>query len=434
MSFVNLHTHSTFSIRDSIGRIPDMVSRAKEVGYSAFAITEHGNLSSSITFYNECKNQGIKPVIGSELYLATRTRYDKEKQFDKYSHIILLAMNKTGWVNLCQLVTKSNEPHAFYNKPRIDRELLREHNDGLICLSACIGGEIPKTILKKYQVQCDITESNEVKNGYDKDIDELVNWYKDVFGDRFYLEVQNHHIKNDAGFAFEDFVTNEIFELSKKHKVKVVATTDTHIVRAEDRMAHNIMLAMNNKNALATDPGFGYPGDGYHIMSEKEMLALFPNNPEIIHESGNIAERCNLEFEFGNFKLPHIIDIRKEDQFFRDEVIAGLRRKMGNNIPDKYIERLDMEIDTIVKMTFPSYFLMLQEFIAWGKRNDILFSPARGSAAGSLVAFAMDITTVDPIKYDLSFARFLNSGRMSYPQIDFEEYPLQEWRNARNDK
>jgi len=440
-NYVNLHQHSIYSIRDSIAKIPQLVSRAKELGHPGIALTDHGTIGGTIELYNECNKIGIKPILGTEAYMATRGRHDKEKGIDKYYHITLLAMNNIGWQNIIHLVSESYLPENFYYKPRIDRELLARYNEGIICLSGCIGGHLSHSIMDHLGVTfedeegnttntkaecCSVDDTIEDKESY-KDI---ARWYKKVFGDRYYLEVQNHN------FGPEKKVNEVIMSLSKELNIKVVATGDTHFVYEEDEYAHKIMLAIRD-NINVNDERMNkikYPGDGYNLLSEQEILNRFPGNSEVVFNTMEVYERCNVILELGNFKLPHPINIKQEDSYFTNMVTQGLIKRYGKPLSKQVINRAQEEINTIVQMTFPSYFIIVADYVNHCKNNGIAIGPSRGSAAGSIVAYALGITDVDPLKYKLSFARFLSSGRSSVPKIDFAEYSLARWKEENDRK
>lgn len=439
MDFANLHGHSIYSIRDSICKPKELIAYAKEIGMPAIALTDHGTLSGIVEFYQEAIKQNIKPIVGCEVYMATRSRFDKEKGIDKYYHLTLIAMNNVGWSNLTQLVSESFKEEHFYHKPRIDRELLRKHNAGLICLSGCLASHLSHAILKEKQITFkdedgDIVEppkldcgcSVHTENTKKESFIDIINWYKEVFGDRYYLEIQNH------GIPEEDIVRDTILDVAKQVGVKVVATGDTHIVRPQDVKAHNIMLAIRDRKSIYDESFSGYPGVGYSLPDEKYIKERFAMAPEAVSNTMEIAERVNLKFNFGNFKIPRFVNVREEDEMFREKVMQGLISRFGENITPEYIQRAEEEIQTIIQMTFPSYFLIVNDYIAAAKKMGIPVGPGRGSAAGSLVAYALEITDVDPIKYDLSFSRFLNKGRAAIPLINFKEYPIEEWKKQNN--
>lgn len=436
MDFVNLHSHSIYSVRDAISKPKELIARAVELGMPAIALTDHGTIGGVMEFSKEAIKQGIKPIVGCEVYMATRSRFDKENKIDKYYHLTLLTMNQTGYKNLCRLISESYKKEHFYRKPRIDRELLRKYNEGLICLSGCLAGNLAHSILKEKNIE-EKNYTDEAGNfnkpsvecstpGHDDITEEtfiqVIDWHFDVFGDRYYLEIQNH------GILEEDIVRDTILNLAYERKIKVVATGDTHFVNKVDVKAHNIMLAIRDRKSIYDEDFSGYPGDGYSLPDEQYLKDKFSMAPETVFNTLEVAERCNLKLDLGSFKIPRFIDVYKEDDIFANEAIQGLKKKFPNGAPLEYEERLQMEIKTIQQMTYPSYFLIVQDYIQAAKSRGIPVGPGRGSAAGSLVSYCLGITNVDPLEYDLSFSRFLNKGRSAVPQINFSEYSIKEWK------
>lgn len=425
MTYAPLHMHSHYSLLDSNAKIKDMVARAKELGIPAMALVDHGTASGALAFYKECKKQGIKPLLGSELYVAKRHRTQKEgRALDGYYHLVLIAMNSTGWANLCKLITEGFRPEHYYYKPRVDRELLAKYNEGLIALSACIGGNVPKAIMRELNLEFIDQEGSEVDTEDAESYMDVINWHRRVFGDRFYIEIQRH------GMSVEFDVNNRLVEASRAMGIKLVATTDSHYVHKEDKLAHNILLTIGNGREMSSESvkAREYEGDGYYMFPPEEMYSLFRDVPEAVQNTLEIAERCDLEFNFGDLMLPHVVDSKIEDQVFREEVIRGLHNRFGEVIPDDVMERAEAEMTTIIQMTYPSYFLIVSDYVRAQKKNGNLIGPGRGSAAGSIVSYALDITDVNPIEYGLSFARFLNKGRAAIPQVNFEEFTLQDFK------
>ena len=415
----------------------DYVKRANELGLSAVALTDHGTMAGLLKLYHESKKHNIKPIMGSELYIANRSRFQKENGIDGYHHITLIAMNKTGWKNLNYLIGESYSPESFYKRPRIDRDLLRKHNEGLICLSGCFGGHLAKqikwTIGRDYDLFYKKANELVINHGHDENNymflqetpEEIVQWYKNVFGDRYYIEVQNHHIGK-----VEEEVNDYLYSLANKYNIKTVATGDSHYVYEKDRKVHNIMLLSRNKTTIKETPEkeIQYPGTGYHLMSSEEMFANFSGHEEAVKNTLEIADRCNIEFKFNDFKLPKIVEPEKEDLHLASMVEKGLEQRYGKPLPNEVISRAQTELDTIFKMNVSSYFLLVADFVNWCKNNNIPTNIARGSAGGSVVTYALGITELDPLKYDLLFSRFLNRGRAAIPVIDFDEFPLEEWK------
>jgi len=441
MNFVNLHQHTTFSTMDSVAKISDLAKRAKELKYPAIALTDHGTLSGAVEFYKTMKAIDIKPILGMEAYVANRSRFDKENKIDHYYHLTLIAMNKKGWQNLCTLVNESFKAESFYRKPRIDRELLRRHNEGLIALSGCLASNLSKAIMDQRNIsfkdedgyetltaiECADCSDGHICDKHRKESPEdVIKWHKEIFGDRFYLELMNH------GLRQENIIREALLEFAEKHKIKTVATGDTHMVLNQDVIIHDMMLADRKKTTL-DDPDFGkYPGDGYYLPDEEYLKQRFSQYPEAINNTLEIADRVNFEFEFGNYKIPTFGNIRQEDELFRKQAIQGLIKRMGTNkVPTEYKNRLLHEIQIITQMNFASYFLIVSDYVVWAKTHGILVGPGRGSAAGSLVSYALRITDIDPIQHDLSFGRFLNKGRSAIPLISFPEYPFEQWMKHR---
>lgn len=434
--FINMHQHSIYSIRDSIAKIDELILRAVELKMSAIGLTDHGTMGGIPSFYKEATEHEIKPLLGCEVYMSTRSRTQKEKGIDKYYHLTLLAMNNTGWHNLSTLVSEGYQPDNFYYKPRIDRELLRKYNEGLICLSGCMGANLANSILREQHIDYIDDEGNhETAECCDSHLDdgdkilyetpdEVVEWHKKVFGDRYYLEVQNHNTPKDT------VVNNRIYELSKKYNIKTIATGDTHFVNKDDVTAHDIMIAIRGGFSIHDDKmnDLKYPGNGYELLSYDEMVSRFPNNKESVENTAEIADRCNVKFNLNNLKLPHVVDLKDEDEIFRTKVMEGLKKRFGTILSPEVITRAEEEIDTIIQMTYPSYFLLVSDYIKWCRNNNIPIGPGRGSAAGSIVSYALEITDVNPLDYGLSFSRFLNKGRAAIPIVDFKEYPYAEWQ------
>jgi len=438
-----LHVHSGYSIRDGISSVKSLVDRAVELNIPGIALTDHGTMAGSIHLYNYAKEKGIKPILGVEVYIANRSRYKKEAGIDKYYHLTLLAMNINGWKNLSTLIGLSHEADAKYNKPRIDRELLRRYSDDIICLSGCYGGNL------SFQIRADmlIEDSKMYVNAWDR-IDELeqehgedysneynfaketpqdvIDWHKGVFGDRFYIEIQNHNMGET-----EQTVISELFRLAEVNNIKYVITTDSHFTNVEDREVHNIMLASGRGITINDEKwsSIPYHGDGYHIMNYSEIMQLFPGKEQGLINTLEIMDRCNVEFEFGNYRLPSTVeDPSEENDVFMRAVEAGLEKRFGEDITPEIIERTQLEVDTIIQMALPAYFLVVAEYTQWAKDNEIPVGPGRGSAGGSMVAYLLNITEVDPLVHKLFFGRFLNKGRAAIPVIDFDELTYDKFR------
>jgi len=401
MRFVHLHVHTYYSLLDGMCKIDELVKKAKELGYEALAITDHGNMYGVIEFYKKCKKNNIKPIIGLEAYLAPRTIYDKIHKIDSKSyHLTLLAKNYEGYLNLINLTTIANL-EGFYYKPRIDKNLLKSHSSGLICLSGCLAGEIPRSIL-----------NNDLEKA-----EKLIYEYIDIFGrDNFYLEIGWH-----PGIEESKKVFKPLIELSRKTKVKLVATQDIHYINKEDRDVHDIFLAIQTGKDIDEKERLTMKDDFFYLTSPEEMLESFKEIPSAIENSLEIAEKCNLEIELNKTKPPlyEVPEGLTVDDYLKKLCYEGLRaRNLENDKATR--ERLEYELSVIKQTKFSSYFLIVQDFVNWAKNSGIKVGPARGSAAGSLVAYLLRITEVNPLKYNLIFERFLTPERISFPDIDVD--------------
>ena len=401
MSFVNLHVHSEYSLLDGACRISRLPYAAKNLGQNALAITDHGVMYGVIDFYRECKKCGIKPIIGCEVYVAPRTRFDKTFELDReYYHMILLCENNQGYQNLIKLVSKGFT-EGFYNKPRIDDELLKEYHDGLICLSACLAGEIPQNLLK---------------DNYQKAKEKAI-FYRDLFGkDNFFLELQNHGIEEQLK------VNPQILTISEETGIPLVATNDSHYIEKSDSNTHRILLCIQTNRTVNDENKLEFKTEEFYLKSEEEMRALFKNVPQAIDNTQLIADRCNVEFEFGVRKLPHfdVPDNQDHFEYFKAQCYRGLYKHYGENPSKDVTDRLEYELSTIKRMGFVDYYLIVNDFVQYAKSVDIPVGPGRGSGAGSLCAYCIGITDVDPIKYNLLFERFLNPERVSMPDFDID--------------
>lgn len=416
--YVHLHNHTHHSLLDGMTKIPDLVSRVKELGMEACAITDHGTLSGSIEFYKEAKKAGIKPIIGIETYVAARTIHDRDPAKDKARyHLILLAMNNTGYQNLMKLSTIANL-EGYYYKPRIDHALLEKYNEGIIALSACLGGEVSEPLKH---------------DDYEK-AKEVASWYKSVFGDRYYLEIQDHQ-----EFELQNKVNEYLFRLADELDIKTVVSSDAHYVNAEDQQSHEILLCVGTGAFLSDEKRMSLTDFHLHVTDPKDVIARWSEkHPDTVSNTKEIADRCNVEIDLGGILIPKFPTPNGEsEKEFLDHLVYGgmARRYLGvdakealkmsddevrKQLTQEQVERLDMELDVLDKMGYNGYFLIVQDFINWGKDRGIIFGPGRGSAAGSIVAYALNITDLDPLKYDLLFERFLNPDRISMPDIDID--------------
>ena len=404
MAFTHLHVHSEYSLLDGMSKINKAPEYVKSLGMDSLAITDHGVMFGIIDFYKSCKKSGIKPIIGCEVYVAPRTRFDKDPDRDRnMNHLILLAENMTGYKNLTKIVSAAFT-EGFYFKPRVDKELMREHSEGIICLSACLAGAIPRKIL------------NGDYSGAKAEALEL----RDIFGkDNFYLEIQNHFLDDDKP------ATQGLVRLSEEIGAPLVATNDAHYIKRSDAKAHDVLLAIQTGSTVDDENRMRFANDEFYLKSESEMMELFPDHPEAIENSHKIAERCNVEFEFGEYHLPEFIppEGMTNKDYLRKLCYDGLERRYGSEAlqdGSTYRDRLESELEVIEKMGYVEYFLIVWDFIHYAKSNDIPVGPGRGSAAGSIVAYSLAITEIEPIKYNLIFERFLNPERVSMPDIDVD--------------
>ena len=403
-SFVHLHVHSEFSLLDGLARVSDLCEYAQESGMGALALTDHGQMYGMVKFYRAAKKAGIKPICGCEVYQAPRRLYQKEAQLDnKYYHLILLAQNQTGYQNLLQLVTQANV-EGFYYRPRIDKELLAEHAEGLICLSACISGEIPSLIL----------------NGQMDKARQTVGWFKDLFGpDRYFLELQRH-----KGVPELDKVNPQLVALAKEFGLRCVATNDVHYVRQKDASAQELLLAIQTNTTMSDPTRMRMGSDDYYLMTPDEMHTLLPEYSEAIENTQFVADQCNLELDFQTYHLP-IFDVpapHTPQTYLRDLCEQGIRQRYTEITPEIQ-QRLDYELQVIHDMGFDDYFLINWDVVNWAKDDaKMLIGPGRGSGASSIVAYALGITDLEPLGLGLIFERFLNPGRVNMPDIDLD-YP-----------
>ena len=401
LSFTHLHLHTEYSLLDGACRLDDLLDRAVELGMDSIAITDHGVMYGAVDFYKKAKARGIKPIIGCECYLASRGRKDKVHALDNERyHLVLLCENATGYQNLISMVSKA-WTEGFYTKPRIDRELLEQYHEGIIALSACLAGEIPRAL---------------IADDYERAKEKAL-WYNKVFGQgNFYLELQNHGIREQKQ------IEPMLIRLSKETGIPLVATNDTHYVRKEDSKIQQVLICIATNTTLGQGNGLEFDSDEFYLKSEEEMHELFSHVPEAIENTQIIADRCNYDFEFGNTKLPHfeVPDGRDHFEWFREQCYAGMYRNYGDNPPKEYFDRLNYELDVINKMGYVDYFLIVHDFIRYAKSKGIPVGPGRGSGAGSIAAYCIGITGIDPMKYNLLFERFLNPERVSMPDFDVD--------------
>ena len=399
--FTHLHIHTEYSILDGACRIKPLLKHVKELGQTAIAITDHGVMHGCIDFYKACKAEGIKPIIGCEVYVAPRTRFDKVHGIDNQRyHLVLLAKNYNGYKNLIKLVSAA-WTEGFYTKPRIDHDILEEYHEDLICLSACLAGEIPQALLR---------------NDYEGAKNTAL-WYKNLFGEgNYYLEIQDHGID-------EQHRTNpDIIRIARELDIPLVATNDAHYVKKEDAEIQKILLCIQTKKTINEDTGMGFSTDEFYVKSGDEMLELFPEYPDAIANTNKVAEMCNVDFTFGNSILPNydVPEGMTHFEYFQKLCYDGFEKRYGANGPQEYKDRLDYELGIIDSMGFTDYFLIVWDYINYARSVGIPVGPGRGSGAGSIAAYCVGITAIDPMRYDLLFERFLNPERVSMPDFDID--------------
>ena len=401
VAFTHLHVHTEYSLLDASSKIKELTARAKELGMDSLAITDHGVMYGVIDFYRAARENGIKPIIGCEIYVAPGSRFDREAGSgeDRYYHMILLAENNTGYQNLMKIVSKGFV-EGFYYKPRVDDEVLRTYHEGIIALSACLAGEIPRYLSRgMYEEACKSAQK-----------------YRDIFGsDNFFLELQDH------GIPAQRTVNQGLMRMSQELQIPLVATNDCHYIYKEDVESHDILLCIQTGKKVTDENRMRYEGGQFYVKSEEEMRALFPYAQEALDNTHKIAERCNVEIEFGVTKLPQydVPDGYTSWEYLQKLCGEGFHKRYPND-DGTLRERLRYELDVIHSMGYVDYFLIVWDFIHFAKSNGIMVGPGRGSAAGSIVAYSLEITDIDPIRYQLIFERFLNPERVSMPDIDVD--------------
>ena len=412
MAFAHLHVHTEYSLLDGACRIEKLLDQVQALGQDSIAITDHGVMYGAVDFYKAAKKRGIHPVIGCEVYVAKRTRFDKVHELDSENrHLVLLCENQQGYQNLIAMVSQS-WTEGFYSKPRVDYELLEQYHEGLIALSACLAGEIPRALSRR-----DYEGAREAALRYQQ-----------IFGEgNFYLELQNH------GLAEQQAVNPQIIRLSRETGIPLVVTNDCHYIQKEDSQMHKILLCIQTNHTIEDPDSMEFGSEEFYVKSEEEMRSLFPELPEAADQTERIAKRCQVEFEFGKTKLPRFDTPNGQENtaYFREQCYAGLSHhygQNGQNPPEEVRRRLDYELDMIEKMGYVNYYLIVHDFVRYAKSVGIPVGPGRGSGAGSLAAYCIGITGIDPIRYDLLFERFLNPERVSMPDfdIDFSDERRQE--------
>jgi len=406
MSFVHLHVHTHYSLLDGLTKIDEMIEKAKSEGSGAIAITDHGSMYGVVEFYQKCKKAGIKPIIGVEAYMAPKSRFDKITRSDEKNnyHILLLARNNEGYKNLTKMVTIGHL-EGFYYKPRIDWEVLQKHHEGVIVCSACLGGEIPTLI----------------RHGNLKKAEQRILEFKELMGEgNYYLELMNH-----PSLEEQAVVNEQLIKFSKSLDVPLIATNDVHYLNKDDDEAQDILLCLQNKKKKDDEDRMNMLGADFSMRRNSQMIEDFKHVPEAIENTVKIAEKCNVEIKLGDIQLPffEVPEGHDEDSFLRKLCEDGLQKRYGKNYDEvnkETKERMDYELSVIQKMGWPSYFLIVADFVDWSKEQKIVVGPGRGSAAGSLVCYLTGITNLDPLVYGLLFERFLNPDRISMPDIDLD--------------
>ena len=401
MGFTHLHVHTEYSLLDGSNKIKEYVARVKELGMDSAAITDHGVMYGCIDFYRAAKEAGINPILGCEVYVAPGSRFDKEMQHgeDRYYHLVLLAENNQGYSNLMKIVS-SGFVEGYYYKPRVDLEVLEKYHEGIIALSACLAGEIPRFLTR----------------GLYEEGKRAALRYREIFGkNNFFLELQNHGIRE------QEIVNQQLVRMSSETGIELVCTNDVHYTYAEDAGSHDILLCIQTGKKVQDEDRMRYEGGQYYVKSEKEMAALFPYAPQALENTKKIGDRCHVEIEFGVTKLPKydVPDGYTSWEYLNKLCWEGLEEKY-HPVTEELKERLTYELNTIKTMGYVDYFLIVWDFIKYARDNDIMVGPGRGSAAGSIVSYSLGITQLDPIRYQLLFERFLNPERVSMPDIDID--------------
>ena len=401
MSFTHLHVHSEYSLLDGACRIEPMLDKVKSMGQTSVAITDHGVMYGVVDFYKAALKRDIKPIIGCEVYVAPRSRFDKVHGIDNERfHLVLLCKNNEGYKNLIKLVSEG-WVNGFYTKPRVDKDILEKYHDGLIALSGCLAGEVSRALQRN-----DYEEAKSVAN-----------WYKNIFGeDNYYLEIQNHGLNEQL------MINPDLIRLSKELDIPLAATNDAHYTDKQDAKMQQVLICIQTNHTVGEDTGLEFGTEEFYLKSEDEMLEAFSDCPEAVYNTAKIAERCNVTFEFGNTKLPHfeVPDGYEHFEWFSLLCRKGLKERYGENPPEEYINRLNYELDVINKMGYVDYYLIVHDFIRQAKEMGIPVGPGRGSGAASICAYCIGITGIDPMKYNLLFERFLNPERVSMPDFDID--------------
>lgn len=397
IEFAHLHVHTEYSLLDGSARIKDLIKKTKELGMDSIAITDHGSMFGIVDFYKEAKKEGINPVLGSEIYMAINKNTEKEPKDKRQYHLVLLAENNTGYVNLMKIVSAAYVD-GFYYRPRADKEVLEKYSEGIIGLSACLGGEVQQHLLN---------------NDYEKAKKSALE-YEEILGKgNFFLELQSHGIEEQTQ------VNRQLIKMSEELDIGLVATNDVHYLEREDALAHDVLLCVQTGTTVQEEKRMKFPSNEFYLKSPGEMAELFPVNLEALENTAKIARRCQVELDFDTMHLPgyEVPDGYSNESYLRELTLAGLKEKYGE-LTDEIMERYEYEMSTIVNMDYVDYFLIVWDFINFAKNNDIMVGPGRGSAAGSIVSYGLGIIGIDPLKYGLIFERFLNPERVTMPDID----------------
>ena len=425
-NFTHLHVHTDYSLLDGAGKIKDYIAKCKREGMTSIAITDHGNMFGSYEFYHKCRKEGIKPIVGCEFYVSKKEISIKDKTNDTRNHLILLAKNETGFRNLLKLASIAYT-EGFYMKPRIDKSLMEKYSEGIVCLSACLAGELPRMIYANF-----VEKKKDLLEG----VRETCFWYEKLYGKgNYFIEIQRHfHEYYDKlsnyevgssqweSISMEMVVNKELIRLSKELDIPLVATNDAHYVNRDDAEAQDILVSIGTGKTIDDPNRFKFFGDSFYLKTRDEMLELFSDIPEAVENTAIVDELCQLEIKYPGPVLPKF-DIPKEfkddDDYLAYISNEGLKKRYGDP-PKEYQERLDYELSVIKKMKFPGYFLIVWDYVHWAKEHGVPVGPGRGSGAGSIVAYSIEITDIDPMKYGLMFERFLNPERISMPDFDID--------------
>ena len=401
--FVHLHLHTEYSLLDGMAKIKSAVKKAKALGMPAIAMTDHGNMYGAVAFYNACDSAGIKPIIGTEFYVCDdltkkeKVKNDDGEGYKDRRHLVLLAKDETGYKNL-SLLNAIAFRDGFYFKPRIDLPTLAKHSEGLVCLSACLGGDIPQAILR---------HDNEKA-------EKLVLWFKEVFKDDFYLELQNHGLEDQA------YVNQQLRYYAQKFDVKTVVTNDVHYINKDDAETQDVLMCVQTGRNVDDPDRMKMPNDEFYFKSYDELATVFPNDLDALDRTVEIAEKCNFNFVFGKYKFPHYIPSNGKTpmEYIRDLIDEGVKEKYGEETKE-IRDRIEMELGVIEKQGFIEYYLIVWDYINAARSMGISVGPGRGSGAGSIVAYLINITDIDPLKYGLYFERFLNSQFIKLTPVEF---------------